>query len=247
MVWIKPGTFTLGSPDSEPQRNRNEGPQMVVTISRGFWMGVHEVTQEEYLAMVGANPSWFHGDRSAQGGKNFGTDMSRPVEQVSWSDATNYCRIRTTAERRTGRIPAGWSYRLPTEAEWEYACRAGARSSTHYGFGDDLIGARLNQHAWFSENSGGATHPVGKKPANAWGLMDMHGNVSEWCQDFYGTYHGGTATDWVQPRPEESRVTRGGGWVDPADDCRTAGRSSVDPLGTDSCLGFRVVLSPDRP
>jgi formylglycine-generating enzyme required for sulfatase activity len=122
MVFIPPGTFRMGSPSNEVDRYDGEGPQTAVTISRGFWMGKYEVTQGEYLGVTGSNPSWFNGDHTAEGWTNFGADLSRPVEQVTWNDATNYCATLTQRERAAGRIAANSVYRLPTEAEWEYAC-----------------------------------------------------------------------------------------------------------------------------
>ncbi len=234
MVWLKPGTFILGSRADEPGRLSIEGPQTVVTLTKGFWMGAHEVTQGEYLKVVGSNPSAFTGD------------ANRPVELVSWNNATNYCRVPTLSERTAGRLPAGWGYRLPTEAEWEYACRTGART-TRFGYGDDVSGAALINYAWYSVNSGNTTHPVEQKLANPWGLMDMHGNVWEWCQDFYDTYPGGSVSDPTGPVTGIDRVLRGGGWGDAAGDCRSAQRLDFNPSVTYIIIGFRVVLSPGQP
>jgi len=240
MVWIQPGTFIMGSRDDELGRGTDEGPQTVVTLTRGFWMGVHEVTQGEYLARVGSNPSHF---TAANG---HGDDLNRPVEQVTWASATNYCGLLTTAERAPGRIPSTWAYRLPTEAEWEYGCRAGART-TRFGYGDDLSYAALTNYAWYSANSGSTTHPVEQKLANPWGLMDMHGNVWEWCQDWNGAYPGGSVTDWVQPTTGSYRAIRGGGWLYSASYCRSADRPANDPANASDSLGFRVVLAPGQP
>ncbi len=234
MVWIKPGTFILGSRADEPGRGSDEGPQTVVTLTKGFWMGAHEVTQGEYLKVVGSNPSGFPGD------------TNRPVEQVSWNNATNYCRLLTLSERTAGRLPAGWGYRLPTEAEWEYACRAGART-TRFGYGDDVSGAALINYAWYSVNSGNTTHPVEQKLANPWGLMDMHGNVWEWCQDWYGAYSGGSTNDPQGAVSGIHRVIRGGSWINSAVYCRSAVRGVTFPDGASSDFGFRVVLSPGQP
>jgi len=159
----------MGSPTNELDRWDGEGPQTAVTISRGFWMGKYEVTQGEYLEVMGSNPSRFTGD------------TNRPVETVTWYDATNYCGQLTQRERAAGRIAANSLYRLPTEAEWDYACRAG--TSTRSSFGDDLGYTNLTNYAWYRENRGLTTHPVGQKLPNPWGLYDMHGNVWEWCQD----------------------------------------------------------------
>jgi formylglycine-generating enzyme required for sulfatase activity len=235
MVWIQPGTFILGSPVSDPASADDERPQTVVTLTKGFWMGVHEVTQAEYLAVTGSNPSFFTGD------------LNRPVEEVSWNDAVAYCATLTASERAAGRIPAGWGYRLPTEAEWEYACRAGART-TRFGYGDDIGFTALTNYAWYHNNSGQTTHPVEQKLANPWGLMDMHGNVVEWCNDWYGTYPGGSVTDPTGPPTGTSRVLRGGNWTSGPVHCRCARRDTDGvPDLTDRRIGFRVVLSSGQP
>ena len=241
MVWIKPGTFIMGRRADESQLN---GPQTMVTLTKGFWMGVHEVTQGEYLKVVGINPSYF---AAANG---FTSDMNRPVEQVSWNGAIDYCRYLTTTERTAGRLPANWGYRLPTEAEWEYACRAGART-TRFSYGDDSSYAALGSYAWYSANSGGTTHPVEQKLANPWGLMDMHGNVWEWCQDFYGTYPGGSVTDPQGPSSSPARAFRGGGYDGPyfgdAAECESSSRNHYGPADSDKFIGFRVVLVAGQP
>ena len=234
MVGIKPGTFVMGSRASESGRGSDEGPQMVVTLTKGFWMGAHEVTQAEYQTVTGANPSFFTGD------------TNRPVEMVTWNNATSYCATLTTTERAAGKIPAGWSYRLPTEAEWEYCCRAGART-TRFSYGDDLSGAALANYAWYSFNSGNTTHTVEQKQANPWGLSDMHGNVWEWCQDYYGTYPGGSVTDPQGAVSGSDRVIRSGTWQFIADNSRCANRNVFDPASADTDIGFRVVLSPVQP
>jgi formylglycine-generating enzyme required for sulfatase activity len=180
MVFIPAGTFTMGSPSTELDRYSNEGPQTQVTISQGFWMGKYEVTQGEYQAVMGSNPSAFPGD------------LQRPVEMVSWVDATNYCGKLTQQARKAGKLPSGYVYRLPTEAEWEYGCRA--ETTTRFGYGDDPSYTRLGNYAWYDSNSGQTTYPVGRKQPNAWGLYDMYGNVWEWCLDWYGPYPGGSVT-----------------------------------------------------
>ena len=234
MVWIKPGTFIMGSRADEPGRDSDEGPQTVVTLTRGFWMGVHEVTQAEYQSVMASNPSFHTGD------------SNRPVETVTWQNATNYCGLRTQAERTAGRIPGAWAYRLPTEAEWEYCCRAGART-TRYGYGDDLSYAAFGNYAWYSANSGYTTHPVEQKLANPWGLMDMHGNAWEWCQDWYGTYPGGSVIDPQGPGTLTNRVTRGGDFSNTATWSRSAKRGYNHPSNANKYLGFRVVLAPGQP
>ena len=250
MVFIPPGTFRMGSPEDEVGRSPREGPQTAVTISRGFWMGKYEVTQGEYLEVVGDNPSRFNGDRTAEGGSDYGTHLTRPVETVTWDDATNYCAQLTQRERAAGRIGPNSAYRLPTEAEWEYACRAW--TSTRFSYGDDPGYTNLLEYAWFSDNSDGTPHPVGQKSPNPWGLYDMHGNIPEWCQDWAGDYPGGTAIDPQGPAAGSFRVIRGGvysmsgtvAWV-----CRSAFRFS-DGNYTIIFLyhvGFRLVLASGQP
>jgi len=232
MVFIPPNTFTMGTPANEVNRQADEGPQTTVTISHGFWMGKYEVTQREYLAVVGSNPSQFPGN------------LDRPVETVSWLDATNYCALLTELELAAGRISPGSRYRLPTEAEWECAARAG--TSTRFSYGDDPNFTDLANHAWYWFNSGFGTQPVGRKLPNPWGLHDLEGNVLEWTQDWYGPYPGGTATDPQGPASniQGVKVIRGGAWDASEPDCRSGRRltKGVHPFITDSILGFRVVL-----
>lgn len=246
MVWIPCGTFTMGSPDNEPARYSWEGPQTRVTISHGFWMGRYEVTQGEYLAVMGSNPSYFIGD------------LNRPVEQVSWFDAVAYCTALTTREQNAGRLPAGYVYRLPTEAEWEYACRAGTTTPLH--FGNELRSgmANFNGHSeylvgdpYHSNPSGiylNRTTAVGSYAPNAWGLYDMHGNVWEWCSDWWSAnLPGGSVTDPQGPSLGSSeRVIRSGAWDAEAHDCRSALRYGNFPAGRYTHDGFRVVLASSQ-
>ncbi|MEI6783051.1 MAG: formylglycine-generating enzyme family protein [Verrucomicrobiota bacterium] len=227
-VWLAAGQFAMGSPTNEVDRESNEGPQTQVTISRGFWMGKYEVTQGEYLSVIGTNPSSLPGD----------TD--RPVEMVSWEDATNYCAQLTARAR----LPAGWVYRLPMEAEWEYASRAG--STKRFSYGDDPEYTQLANYAW-SRNSGGTTHAVGGKLPNRWDLYDMSGNVWEWCADWYGNYPGGSVMDPQGSSAGSSRVVRGGRWTNSGRCCRSAYRLSDYPSDRNYIVGFRVVLAPCQP
>ena len=236
MVRINGGTFMMGSPEDEPGRDSNEGPQHQVTIS-SFYMGKYEVTQKEYQEVMGTNPSYFQYE-------------NRPVEKVEWFDAVEYCNKRSQREGLTpaymisssgNSITCDWDangYRLPTEAEWEYACRAG--STTAYN-----TGARIsNNTGWFEDNTTGrwGTQEVGQKPANAWGLYDMHGNVIEWCWDWYGAYPSGAQTDPVGAFSGSNRVRRGGSWGSSAQDLRSAHRSFAGGLTLENrYIGFRVV------
>jgi formylglycine-generating enzyme required for sulfatase activity len=253
MVFILPGTFRMGSPTNEVDRSGDwEGPQTAVTIRRGFWMGQYEATQGEYLAVMGSNPSWFNGDRTAQGGLNYGVDLNRPVEMVSWHDATNYCGQLTQQERAVGRIATNCLYRLPTEAEWEYACRGW--TSTRFSYGDDPDYTNLANYAWYRDNPGAVytTHPVGQKLPNPWGLYDMHGNVLEWCQDWWEySLPGGIALDPQGPATGEVRVLRSGYvsyfGINLPPYCRSASRDYNGPDARIRYIGFRVVLDPGQP
>jgi len=232
MVFIPPTTFTMGSPTNELHRNVNEGPLTTVTLSHGFWIEKYEVTQGEYMEVTGENPSVFPGD------------PSRAVSSVSWPAATNYCAKLTELELAAGRILPGSQYRLPTEAEWECAARAG--TLTRFSYGDDPDYASLTNHAWYYLNSDFTVHPVGRKLPNPWGLYDMEGNVWEWCQDWLGDLPGGAVTDPQGPasNPIGWKVIRGGGYDFGESDCRSARRYFFGnhPALNDSNLGFRVVL-----
>jgi len=179
------------------------------------------VTQGQYEAVMGANPSDFKA-----AGKN------APVESVSWDNAMAFCQKLTEQERAAGRLPAGYTFTLPTEAQWEYACRAG---TTEPYAGDPAA------MAWYGDNSGGTTHPVATKLPNAWGLYDMTGNVYQWCLDWYGKYPGGTVEDWTGPATGSARVLRGGSWYYTEAYCRSAYRD-FDPGFIGNILGFRVAL-----
>jgi formylglycine-generating enzyme required for sulfatase activity len=183
---------TTGSSDEKPLHS--------VTISKGFYMGKFEVTQKEWVAIMGSNPSYFEGD-------------NRPVERVSWNDVQEFIKKLNAKE-------GGDKYRLPTEAEWEYACRAGSNGKWHFGDNENQLG----DYAWYTANSGNETKPVGQKKPNAFGLHDMHGNVWEWCQDWYGKdYYGNSPkTDPTGPSSGSYRVYRGGSWPDTAPDARCA-------------------------
>jgi formylglycine-generating enzyme required for sulfatase activity len=232
LVFIPPGTFRLGSSTNELDRGDKEGPQMAVTISHGFWMGQYPVVQGEYQEVIGTNPSRFTGD------------TNRPVEQVTWLEAVEYCGKITARQRAAGLIPADCVYRLPTEAEWEYACRAW--TSTRFSHGDDPGYTDLTSYAWDWANSYGTTQPVGQLLPNPWGLYDMHGNVSQWCQDWYGEYPGGMTLDPQGPAIGANRVVRGGAWDYLPQCCRSAARLSSAPEAASYDVGFRVVLAPAR-
>lgn len=221
-VYIAPGSFQMGSNEG----HSDEKPVHTVKITQGYWLGKTEVTQAEYHKLMGNNPSRFKGDNN-------------PVETVSWNDVTTFCRKLTEQERKLGRLPTGYEYRLPTEAEWEYAARGGSHGrDTKYSGSDDLANV-----AWYSGSSN-KTRLVGQKQANELGLFDMSGNVWEWCYDWYGSYSSDTHTDPTGPQSGSYRVYRGGGWGNDASDCRVAGRSHYTPTFTNYGLGFRVALAP---
>jgi len=229
LVWIPPGTFMMGSPSTEQTRFYYENPQTQVTISQGFWMSKYEVTQGEYQVVMGRNPGFFTGD------------LSMPVEGMSWLDATNYCWKLTQQENVARRLPVGYVYRLPTEAEWEYCCRAG--TTTRFSYGDDLNYTNLMNYAWCYDNSSFTTHPVGTKLPNPWGLYDMYGNVWEWCSDWFGNYPGGIVTDPMGASLGTYRVQRGGSWDYDGRGCGSATRGFGTPSNRSFVLGFRVVLA----
>ena len=222
-VWIQPGTFAMGSPTSEAGRLDDE-VQHRVTLTRGFWMSDHETTQAEYESVMGSNPSWFKGS-------------TLPVENVSWDDAVSYCAKLSARELAAGRIVAGQAYRLPTEAEWEYAARAGTTGA---------YAGELGSMGWYDANSGYKTHAVKGKKANGWGLYDMVGNVWEFCSGWYENYPSGSVADPTGATSGSYCVMRGGSWLNEAWYCRSAYRRRFGPFDRVSNLGFRSVLSSSR-
>ena len=225
-VWIEPGTFAMGSPESEPEL-RNERPQHQVTITRGFYLGKYEVTQEQWEAVMGTRPwedkNWVH------------SHPRHPAVYISWDAAEEFvARLNQSAGEGT--------YRLPTEAEWEYACRAGTVTRWSFGEGE----TRPGEHAWYRGNIGEGIHarPVGTKRPNPWGLHDMHGNVWEWCSDWYGSdyYRSSAKVDPEGPASGSARVLRGGSWVTNPWYCRSAYRLWITPECRFSIFGFRPVV-----
>jgi len=224
LVLIPAGKFVMGSPKGERGRHANEGPQHEVTMSKPFYMGVYEVTQEQYAQVLGMNPRWF------KGAKN-------PVETVSWFDAAEFCE---KLSQKTGK-----TVRLPKEAQWEYACRAG--SKTRFCFGDD--DGDLDGYAWYASNSASKTHPVGGKKPNAFGLYDMHGNVWEWCSDRYVSYANADKRAPARPDCWTHCVLRGGSWFHDLKFCRSASRlGHITHWPSIVYIGFRVVVDlPSAP
>jgi formylglycine-generating enzyme required for sulfatase activity len=241
LVLIKPGKFQMGFSDAERKHFfvKDKQPQHEVEITRPFYLAVYTVTQEQYVKVTGLkNPSYFSEDG---GGKDEvkGLDTRRfPVEQVSWKDARAFIDALNQADNKK---PAGWEYDLPTEAEWEYACRAGTTAA--YSFGDDY--KDLRDYAWYWQNSHGRTHEVGTRKPNPWGLYDMHGNVWQWCRDGKREYSEESKKDPKgQEKDDDRRVVRGGSYISVEADCRSASRLDSAPGNLAINLGFRVVLRP---
>ena len=256
LVWIPPGTFVMGSPTSEAERDANES-QHTATFTQGFYMGQYPVTQGEYQSVTSNNPSYF--TTRDYHGNSISPDLNRPVEQVSWMDATNYCALLTQQELAAGRLLTGYVYRLPTESEWEYACRAGTTTAFYYT--NALHGGMANFYDYHEYDASFGDIPVpnpavpwlprttrvGSYTTNAFGLYDMHGNVWEWCQDWYATYPAGSVTNHPGPASGSTRIFRGGSWANSGVDCRSAKRGNNVPSYSNYTVGFRVVLAPGQP
>lgn len=224
MRWIAPGSFLMGSPASDRESDGDERPQHEVTLTRGYWLADTPVTQALWKAVMGESPSHFEG-------------ADRPVETVSWEDCQRFC------DRLNQRMPTGFLARLPTEAEWEHACRAGTNTPRY--------ASDLGSIAWFSDNSEGQTHPVKQKHPNPWGLYDMLGNVDEWCLDCwdYGTPYssGEPEQDPTGAATGGRRVIRGGSWSGPARLVRAAYRYGLPPGDRYQSLGLRLARDQPKP
>ena len=252
-VLIPPGVYWRGSSATDGYRLEDEGPQHRVRITRPYYLGTHEVTCGQFRQFVEARAYVTEAERDGQGGFGFDgkafvakpeftwrdvgfpqTD-EHPVVNVSWNDAVAFCQWLAQKESRM--------YRLPTEAEWEYACRAGSRTRYSYGYDDD----GMTDHAWIEVNSSGTTHPVGEKRPNAWGLYDMHGNVYEWCADCYCPYAESSTPvdDPTGPADGVYFAYRGGCWYTPASQCRSALRLRSQTRNRSGSLGFRVACYLD--
>jgi len=237
--WIPPGSFTMGSPGNEPGRDGGREAQVPVTLTRGFWMGKFEVTQEEFEKLMGTNPSPNRGME--------GLNTKRlPVLRINWATAEQFCQKMTALEFAAGRLPAGWEYRLPTDAQWEYACRAGTTTATY--FGESFGSKQLNYNGERPYN-GGAIGPnlgrpteVGSYPSNAWGLHDMLGNASEWCRDYFVSRAPG-GTDPEVTTPQREHVSRGGNWRDNDPVYVRAARRNEGFEGGEDGRGLRVVIA----
>jgi formylglycine-generating enzyme required for sulfatase activity len=221
--WINPGTFYMGSTDSEIGRDKDEGPRHEVNLTNGFYLGIFEVTQAQWQAVMGVNPSVFQqGEETSK----------RPVESVSWADCNKFVKILNSKGNDR--------FRLPTEAEWEYACRAGSESPYYWQEGQN--GELVFSYSWCNSRSYATTHAVGLKLPNAWGLYDMCGNVWEWCSDWYDAYQGYSVTDPAGPQSGKEKVFRGGSWYDFPVSLRSANRHRHEPEGRYTSIGLRLVL-----
>jgi formylglycine-generating enzyme required for sulfatase activity len=239
LVWIPPGEFLMGTDN----KDSDEWPRHLVHISPGFWMGRYEVTQAQWQQVMGKNPSAFQGS-------------NHPVERVSWEDSRDF--LKKLNRLAAAQWSDGLQARLPTEAEWVYACRAGTQ--TAFWFGDDA--SELSKYGNYADASEtvelswrdlqhddrfSGTAPVGSFPPNPWGLHDMHGNVWEWCADWYGPYPTNAVTNPAGPKDGKRRVIRGGGWGVTAEDCRSANRYRFKPDVNGGNVGLRIVVAPPLP
>jgi formylglycine-generating enzyme required for sulfatase activity len=241
-VYVEPGSFQMGSNDED-----NEKPVHTVTISQGFWMGCTEVTNGLYQSFLRET----NYDGSKEADRDYlrhhrdwsvyaSTEATYPIVAVSWRNALALCAWLTDVEQKAGRLPSDYEYRLPTEAQWEYAARGGHKSRGYTFSGSNNI----DEVAWHAINSGDHTHPVGQKESNELGLFDMSGNVWEWCLDRYGEYPSGPVTNPAGPATGSNRVFRGGSWIYLASYCRMAFRHNNTPTLVSTNIGFRVVLAP---
>ncbi|MCC8161929.1 MAG: formylglycine-generating enzyme family protein [Lachnospiraceae bacterium] len=235
MIFLEPGEFLMGAPDGEKGQMRKDEQLHPVTLTKGFYLGKYAVTQGQFLAVMGYNPS------------SHRTGLDHPVETVSWHEATEFCEKLN----RQYELPNGYGFHLPSEAQWEYGCRAGTRTSLYTGCNLSSENGKcpeLDSLAWYVENHDGSGHmPVGGKQPNAWGLYDMLGNIHEWVYDRYGKYDRGGATDPWGPSIGGERVVRGGSWKSPAWRCRAARRGVDAPGYRLDGLGFRVAMSRNAP
>ena len=242
--WCPAGTFTMGSPPSEPERRSGEN-QTAVTLTKGFWMAKYEATQGNWKRVVGALPGPWTAELPE--GDNL------PVGNVNFLEAEEFCRKLTELGRQSGRLPEGWEFRLPTEAQWEYAARAGTTTATAFGDSLSSYQANFKGASYNGAEQGpalGHAAPVGSYPPNAWGLHDMHGNIFEWCRDWYHHVQPGGADPDLHDAADTatrsefgviSRSRRGGCWVDDGWPCRSAFRLRFEPERRYDHIGFRVV------
>ena len=279
MSWIPAGTFMMGSPEAELGRKADEGPQTTVTLTKGYWLGNTEVTIGQWKAVTGQSlrdkvnkmlndetlydfegkqqklRDFMNFDRNNPDKIMAHEDEQAPMYFISWNEAMNFCKKLTIQEHTTGRLPAGYEYTLPTEAQWEYACRAGTTGATYaVAANDNTTDASADGIAWYGKNSSngysgrGLGNPIagprnaGEKLANKWGMQDMLGNIWEWCLDWYGPYPGGKVTDPRGPVTGIYRVNRGGSFGSGISDERSANRAKNPPNEDSAYRGFRLAL-----
>ncbi len=224
--YIPEGDFWQGSAAVQPNRQKDEGPRHLVNLTKGFYLGTYEVTQQQWEVVIGHNPAVF---------SNLPNSETRPVESVSWNDTQFF--INKLNQLNIGK------FRLPTEAEWEYACRAG--SETAYYWGESMAENGQSDYTWANSRSMAMTHPAGQKKPNAWGLFDMAGNVWEWCSDWYGPYPAEEVTDPQGPIDGKMKVFRGASWYDFYESHRSANRHKHAPDEKYTAIGFRLVLEKE--
>jgi formylglycine-generating enzyme required for sulfatase activity len=286
MVWINPGSFLMGSPASETGRKTDEGPQTRVTLTTGYWLGTTEVTVGQWKAVTGESlrdhvqkmlsdetvydfgdreatlRDYMHFDRDDPDRIMANEDDGLPMYFVSWDDAMDFCRKLTARAKADGQLPKGYAYTLPTEAQWEYACRAGTTTATFAGPLATATGGKvspiMDSIAWYGGdnavnyqgkklgNAGAGPRDVGEKAPNPWGLEDMSGNIWEWCLDWYGPYLGGSVSDPAGPLVGPGHVNRGGSWGSGLYDERSAARASNPQPEKSAYRGFRLALSRVR-
>jgi formylglycine-generating enzyme len=276
MSWIPAGTFIMGSAETEKGHKADESPQTTVTLTKGYWLGNTHVTIGQWKAVTGQGlrekvmqllndetlydfdgkkmkeRDFMHFDKMDPDKIMANEDDRLPMYFVSWNEAMTFCRKLTAQERATGRLPAGYEYTLPTEAQWEYACRAGTAGATYTQSG--ITDSGLDSIAWYDKNSTngytgrGFGNPakgprnVGEKLPNKWGLYDMYGEIWQWCRDWYGPYPGGDVTDPTGPATGTYRVNRGGSFGSGLYDERSANRAQNPPNEDSAYRGFRIAL-----
>jgi sulfatase modifying factor 1 len=274
MCWVPAGKFMMGSPETEPGRKADESPQRMVTLTKGYWLGRTEVTIGQWKAVTGMNVRDkalkllsdttlydFNGKKMTIrafmgfGGNDVVKILSHendetPMYFVSWYQAMQFCKRLTAQERAAHRLPAGYAYTLPTEAQWEYACRAGTTGSAYAATTDSIAWYGANSYLGYTGKGLGTPnagpHNAGSKPANKWGLQDMLGNIWEWCSDWYGPYAGGDVSDPVGPAGGAYKVNRGGSFGSGVYDERSAARAQNPPNEQSAWRGFRVALAAVR-
>ena len=233
LLRVKAGEFEMGSAEREVGRDHDELQYRVKL--RDYWLGQTEVTQAQWVAVMANNPS-----------ERLRSD--NPVENVDWNDAMDFCRKLTVREEQAGRLPMGYKYSLPTEAQWEFACRAGGEGAFNSGNDQDASQANFNGNFPCGKNLSGANWaralPVGRCQPNTWGFFDMHGNVFEWCRDWYGSYSDAPVRNPQGPKQGSLRVYRGGSWIGLAWHCRSANRFRWSAENSLNDLGFRLALVP---